>query len=177
METGVYFNSHKMAEVKLGENTVHTSGSLPKVGEDAPDAKLVKNDLSEMLLSSYSGKRVVLNIFPSIDTGVCATSVRKFNEMAAKLENTVVLNVSLDLPFAQKRFCGAEGIENVETLSAFKDNSFEEAYRVTMTDGAMSGFFSRAIVVVNENGDVLHTEQVPSIGQEPNYEAAIAVLS
>ncbi len=166
-----------MAEVKLGENTVHTSGSLPAVGGDAPDARLVRNDLSEMQLSSYAGKRVVLNIFPSIDTGVCAASVRKFNELAASLDNTAVLNISLDLPFAQKRFCGAEGIENVETLSAFKNNSFEEAYQVTMIDGGMQGFFSRAIVVVDENGDVVHAEQVPSIGQEPNYDAAIAVLS
>ena len=166
-----------MAEIKLGENTVHTTGNLPAAGSDAPDATLVANDLSEVQLSGHAGKRVILNIFPSIDTGVCAASVRKFNEEAAGLDNTAVLNISLDLPFAQKRFCGAEGIENAQTLSAFRSSPFEEAYGVTMTDGALKGLFSRAVVVVNENGDVVHSEQVPSIGQEPNYEAALASLS
>ncbi|MCE2495649.1 MAG: thiol peroxidase [Flavobacteriales bacterium] len=166
-----------MAEIKLGENTVHTSGNLPEVGGDAPDATLVAQDLSEVVLSSYTGKRVVLNIFPSIDTGVCAASVRKFNEEAAGLDNTVVVNVSVDLPFALKRFCGAEGIENAVSLSAFRHDSFENGYGVTMIDGKMKGFFSRAVVVVDEKGDVLHTEQVPQIGQEPNYEAALAILS
>lgn len=166
-----------MAEIKLGENTVNTSGNLPAVGSDAPDATLVANDLSEVQLSSYAGKRVVLNIFPSIDTGICGASVRKFNEAAASLENTAVINVSVDLPFAQKRFCGAEGIENAISLSAFRDGSFDSGYGVTMTDGKMKGFFSRAVVVVNEKGDVIYTEQVPQIGQEPNYEAALAVLS
>lgn len=166
-----------MAEIKLGENSVHTTGNLPEVGGDAPDATLVAQDLSEVALSSFAGKRVVLNIFPSIDTGVCAASVRKFNEEAANLENTVVVNVSVDLPFAHKRFCGAEGIENVVSLSAFRDDSFEGGYNVTMTDGALKGLFSRAVVVVNEKGDVIHTEQVPQIGQEPNYEAALSVLS
>lgn len=166
----------RMASITLGGNPIHTSGELPKVGSKLADFKLVKNDLSIASLADFSGSKLVLNIFPSIDTGTCATSVRKFNESAAKLENTKVLCISRDLPFAQKRFCGAEGIENVINLSDFKDGSFGKTNGLEITDGVLSGLHSRAIIVVDENGTIIHTEQVPEIANEPNYEAAFAVL-
>ena len=166
----------RMASITLGGNPIHTSGELPKVGSKLADFKLVKNDLSIASLADFSGSKLVLNIFPSIDTGTCATSVRKFNESAAKLENTKVLCISRDLPFAQKRFCGAEGIENVINLSDFKDGSFGKINGLEITDSVLAGLHSRAIIVVDENGTVIHTEQVPEIANEPNYEAAYAVL-
>lgn len=165
-----------MAKITLGGNPIHTSGELPTVGSKAPDFKLVQADLSEVSLADYKGSRLVMNIFPSIDTGVCATSVRTFNEKAGSLNNTKVLCVSRDLPFAQKRFCGAEGIENVVNLSDFKAGQFGADYGLNITDGPLAGLHSRAIVVVDENGTVVHTEQVPEIAQEPDYEAAMASL-
>jgi len=165
-----------MAEITLGGNPIHTNGELPQSGNKAPDFKLTAHDLSDKSLSDYAGKRVVLNIFPSIDTEVCASSVRKFNEKAAGLENTAVLNISKDLPFAHKRFCAAEGIENAETLAEYRDHQFSESYGVQIIDGPFAGLMSRAVVVLNENGEVAYTEQVPEIGQEPNYEEALAAL-
>ena len=165
-----------MASITLGGNPIHTSGELPKVGTKLADFKLVKNDLSIASLSDFAGSKLVLNIFPSIDTGTCATSVRTFNATAAQLENTKVLCISRDLPFAQKRFCGAEGIENVINLSDFKDGSFGKTNGLEIIDSVLAGLHSRAIIVVDENGSILHTEQVPEIANEPNYEAALAVL-
>ncbi|SHH05978.1 thiol peroxidase (atypical 2-Cys peroxiredoxin) [Flavobacterium fluvii] len=165
-----------MASITLGGNPIHTSGELPKVGSKLADFKLVKNDLSTASLADFAGSRLVLNIFPSIDTGTCATSVRKFNESASKLENTKVLCISRDLPFAQKRFCGAEGLENVVNLSDFQEGSFGKNNGLEIVDGVLAGLHSRSIIVADENGTVLYTEQVPEIANEPNYEAAIAVL-
>jgi thiol peroxidase len=165
-----------MASITLGGNPVHTSGELPKVGTKLADFKLVKNDLSIASLSDFAGTNLVLNIFPSIDTGTCATSVRTFNAKAAKLENTKVLCISRDLPFAQKRFCGAEGIENVVNLSDFKDGNFGKTNGLEITDGVLAGLHSRCIIVVDANGSVIYTEQVPEIANEPNYEAALAAL-
>lgn len=165
-----------MATVTLGGNPVKTSGELPKVGSKAPEFKLVKNDLSIASLADYAGIKLVLNIFPSVDTGTCAASVRKFNESASTLENTKVLCISRDLPFAQKRFCGAEGIENVINLSDFKEGSFGKANGLEIIDSVLDGLHSRVIIVVDTDGTILHTEQVPEIANEPNYEAALAVL-
>lgn len=163
-----------MAKVAFKGNPVQTAGSLPEVGAIAPDFKLVKTDLSSMSLSEFKGKRVVMNIFPSIDTAVCAMSVRRFNAEADKLKNTVVLCISKDLPFAQKRFCGAEGLNNVIMGSEYRDPSFSGAYGVSITDGPLAGLFSRAIVIADESGRVMYTEQVPEIGQEPDYDKALA---
>jgi thiol peroxidase len=165
-----------MASITLGGNPIHTSGELPKVGTKLADFKLVKNDLSIVTLIDFAGSNLVLNIFPSIDTGTCATSVRTFNASAAQLENTKVLCISRDLPFAQKRFCGAEGIENVVNLSDFNDGSFGKTNGLEITDGVLAGLHSRCIIVVNASGTVLYTEQVPEIANEPNYEAALAAL-
>ncbi len=165
-----------MATITLGGNTIHTSGELPQNGTKAPDFQLVKNDLSIASLADYAGTKLVLNIFPSIDTGVCATSVRTFNQKATGLKNTKVLCISRDLPFAQKRFCGAEGIENVENLSDFKDGSFGKNYGLTITEGPLSGLHSRVVIVVDENGMIVYAEQVPEIAAEPNYDAALACL-
>jgi thiol peroxidase len=165
-----------MSSITLGGNPVNTSGELPKIGTQLADFKLVKNDLSIATLADFAGKKVVFNIFPSIDTGTCAASVRKFNETAANLTNTVVLCVSRDLPFAQKRFCGAEGIENVVNLSDFKDGSFGKTNGLEIIDSVLAGLHSRAVIVIDENGTILHTEQVQEIADEPNYEAALAVL-
>ena len=167
---------NKMASITLGGNPIHTSGELPKIGSKLADFKLIKNDLSIATLNDFAGSRLVLNIFPSIDTGTCATSVRKFNLSASDLKNTKVLCISRDLPFAQKRFCGAEGIENVINLSDFKDGSFGKENGLEMTDSVLAGLHSRVIIVVDENGTILYTEQVPEIADEPNYEAALAVL-
>ena len=158
-----------MAEIKFRGNPVHTAGSLPAVGSKAPDFKLTKADLSDVSLKDFAGKTVILNIFPSIDTGVCATSVKKFNEQAAGLPNAVVVGVSRDLPFAHKRFCGAEGIDKVQTGSALRDDLFAKNYGVAMTDGPLAGLFSRAVVVIDRQGKVVHAEQVPEITQEPDY--------
>lgn len=163
-----------MAEITLGGNPIKTSGSLPAVGSSAPAFTLVGADLSEKRLGDYRGKKLILNIFPSIDTSTCAASVRAFNEKAAALASTVVLCVSADLPFAQKRFCAAEGIENVETLSTFRSPDFGQDYGATILDGALANLLSRAIVVIDEDGTVVHTEQVGEIADEPDYDAALA---
>jgi len=165
-----------MADITLKGNPIHTKGSLPEVGSKAPDFKLTNGELSEKSLNDYKGKKVVLNIFPSVDTGTCAASVRKFNQEAAGLDNTAVLCISRDLPFAQSRFCAAEGLKNVETLSEFRDTNFSDAYQVRITDGPLAGLMSRAVVVLNEDGNVVYTEQVPEIVDEPNYENALASL-
>ncbi len=165
-----------MAEITLQGNPVHTLGTLPAIGSKAPGFTLVKNDLSEAKLSDYQGKRVVLNIFPSLDTPTCAASVRRFNAEASKLENTVVLCISKDLPFAQARFCGAEGLNNVETLSDFRDGNFGKNYQVEITDGPLAVLESRAVVILDEEGTVVYTQQVPEIVDEPNYDEALAVL-
>lgn len=165
-----------MAKITFKGNPVATSGDLPKVGGQAPDFTLTKTDLSPLAKKDLAGKQVVLNIFPSIDTGVCATSVRTFNQKAASLPNTVVVCVSKDLPFAMKRFCGAEGIDKVTAASWFRGPDFGAAYGVTMTDGPLAGLFARAVVVFDGTGRVLHTELVPEIAQEPNYANALAAV-
>ncbi|HHV22265.1 MAG TPA: thiol peroxidase [Propionibacterium sp.] len=164
-----------MATTAFQGNPVQTVGDLPAQGAPAQDFTVTGSDLSEIKLADFAGKRVVLNIFPSIDTGVCATSVRKFNELAAGLDNTTVLCVSADLPFALGRFCGAEGIENVTTGSTFR-SSFGADYGVTMSDGPLQGLLARSVVVLDTDGTVLHTELVPEIGQEPDYDAATGAL-
>ena len=164
-----------MAEVTLRGNPIHTSGELPAVGSPAPGFSVVGANLAEVELGEFAGKNVVLNIFPSIDTPTCATSVRQFNERAAGLDDTVVLCVSADLPFAQNRFCGAEGIENVQTGSTFR-SSFGQDYGVTLTDGPLAGVLARAVVVVGPDGTVKYTELVPEIGQEPDYDSALAAV-
>lgn len=165
-----------MATVTLKGNEIHTSGNLPEVGSTAPEFILAKGDLSPSKLSDYRGKKVVLNVFHSIDTGTCAQSVRQFNTEAAELDNTVVLCISRDLPFAMNRFCGAEGIENVETLSDFKDGNFGKTYGLEYIDGPIQGLLSRVVVVIDENGKILHTEQVQETVEEPNYKAALEAL-
>ena len=165
-----------MGQVTLRGNAVSTSGDLPKVGSVAPAFQLTKSDLSEVSLGDLAGTRVVLNIFPSIDTPTCATSVRKFNEAAAGLENTVVLCVSADLPFAAGRFCGAEGIANVSTGSTFRNPEFLSDYGVGMVDGPLAGLTARAVVVIDGGGKVVHSQLVPEIAQEPDYDAALNAI-
>lgn len=165
-----------MAKITLGGNPVNTAGELPSKGNKAPNFTLTGSDLKDQKLSDFNGKKVVLNIFPSIDTSVCASSVRTFNKKASDINNTVVLNISNDLPFAHKRFCAAEGLENVHSLSEFRDRNFSESYGVSMIDGGMHGLMSRAVVVVNEKGEVTYNQQVPEIGQEPDYDAALNAL-
>lgn len=162
-----------MATVTLKGNEIHTNGSLPNIGESLSNFNLVASNLSEKNLADYQGKKLVLNIFPSIDTGTCAASVRHFNEDASKLANTTVLCISKDLPFALNRFCGAEGLSNVETLSAFRSSDFDT---ITFNDGPLKGLLSRCVIVVDENGKVTYTEQVAETIDEPNYEAALAAL-
>jgi len=166
-----------MATITFKGTEVHTQGELPSVGSQAPDFSLTAGNLSDKSLADYRGKKVILNIFPSIDTGTCAASVRAFNEKAAGLDNTVVLCISKDLPFAQGRFCAAEGINNVETLSEYKNSNFSDAYQLKISDGPLAGLLSRAVVVVDENGKVVYTEQVSEIANEPNYAAALAAIS
>ncbi|HHU11083.1 MAG TPA: thiol peroxidase [Intrasporangiaceae bacterium] len=163
-----------MATTAFKGSPVTTTGELPAVGAAAPSFELTGTDLS--VVSRPEGRRVVLNIFPSVDTGVCAASVRKFNELAAGLENTSVICVSADLPFALGRFCGAEGIENVTAASTFR-SSFGEDYGMTMSDGPLRGLLARSVVVLDESGNVVHTEVVPEITTEPDYDAAVAALS
>ena len=163
-----------MAQITIKGNPINTAGELPAVGTSAPAFTLVGTDLGAVSNEQFSGKAVLLNIFPSVDTPVCATSVRTFNERAAAT-GTAVLNVSKDLPFAQKRFCGAEGLENVLTASAFRD-SFGEDYGVTLVDGPFEGLLGRAVVVIGADGNVAYTELVPEIAQEPDYDAALAAL-
>jgi thiol peroxidase len=165
-----------MADITLKGKPIHTAGKLPATGSQAPDFKLTKTDLTDVGLKDFAGKRVILNIFPSIDTGVCATSVRKFNQEAANLADAVVVGVSRDLPFAHSRFCAAEGIKNVVTTSDLRDGSFGKSYGVVISDGPLAGLLSRAVVVLDKEGKVLYTEQVPEIGQEPDYAKALAAL-
>ena len=164
-----------MATTQLGDNTVNTVGELPAVGSKAPGWDLVGLKFQPVTDADIAGRRVVLNIFPSIDTGVCQASVRKFNELAAGLDNTAVVNVSVDLPLAQARFCGAEGIDAVEVGSAFR-SSFGDDYGVRMVDGAWQGLLARSVVVLDEDGTVLHTQLTDAIGEEPDYDAAVAAL-
>ena len=165
-----------MAQITLKGNAINTIGNLPEVGTKAPDFILVKNDLSEGSLSDYKGKKVILNIFPSLDTGTCAASVRRFNQEASGLENTVVLCISKDLPFAQARFCGAEGLEDVHNMSDFRTGEFGKAYGVEIVDGPLAGLESRAVVVIDEEGKIVYTQQVPEIIDEPDYDRALAAL-
>ncbi len=165
-----------MATIKQGGNNVETIGTLPKKGDNAPNFNLTAQDLGTKKLSDYKGSRVVMNIFPSIDTNVCATSVRKFNEKATGLKNTKVLCISKDLPFAQKRFVDDEEISNVTNLSDFRDGSFGKDYGVEITSGDLRGLLSRAVLVLDENGKVIHSEQVTDIGNEPDYLAALKPL-
>jgi thiol peroxidase len=164
-----------MAQVTLRGNPMNTNGELPAVGSSAPAFSLVGSDLSEITSESLAGTKVVLNIFPSIDTPTCATSVRTFNERAAGLDNTVVLCVSEDLPFAAGRFCGAEGIQNVTTGSGFR-SSFAEDYGIKLVDGPLAGVMARSVVVVDESGQVTYTQLVPETADEPDYDAALAAL-
>jgi len=161
-----------MAEITLKGNKINTSGTLPEVGSQAKDFQLVANDLSVKSLVDYKGKKVVLNIFPSLDTPTCAASVRRFNQEASKLENTVVLCVSKDLPFAQARFCGAEGLDQVHTLSDFRTD-FGKDYGLDIVDGPLAGLESRAVILLDENGKVTYTQQVPEIVDEPDYEEVL----
>lgn len=165
-----------MAQVTFHGNALTTSGTLPAVGSKVPDFRLTKQDLSELKPADLAGKKVIYNIFPSIDTPTCANSVRKFNQQAASLNNTVVVCVSADLPFAQKRFCGAEGINNVVTASDLRDKDFGKRWGLAFTSGPLEGLMSRSIVVADENGKIVYTEQVAETGDEPNYEKALAAL-
>ena len=165
-----------MAEITLRGNPVHTNGELPQTGSRAPDFRLTTADLRDVSLADYRGQRKVLNIVPSLDTPTCATSARRFNERAAALENTVVLLISADLPFAQKRFCEAEGIDRVEPLSMMRERSFAERYGVLMEDGPLAGLTARAVLVLDTDDRVLYGELVPEIAREPDYEAALAAL-
>lgn len=165
-----------MNTVTLGGNKINLKGNFPKAGDAAKDFTMVKTDLGELSLGSLKGKKIVLNIFPSLDTAVCAASVRKFNTLAAKMDNTEVLAISKDLPFAHGRFCTTEGIENVTPLSAFRNCSFGEDYGVEMTDGPLAGLFARSVIVIDENGKIVYTQLVPEITTEPDYEAALKSL-
>ena len=163
-----------MAEITLKGNPIHTNGNITAHGEKVPDFKLVDTDLAEMTIASYSGKKV-LNIFPSLDTAVCAASVRGFNKAAGEMEGVSVLNISADLPFAHKRFCAAEGLEGVVSLSSFRSN-FAEDYNLEIVDGPLAGLCSRVVLVVDQENRVIYSEQVPEIGQEPDYDKALAAL-
>lgn len=165
-----------MASITLQGNAINTIGKLPEVGSNLKDFELIKNDLSVASLKDFAGSKLVLNIFPSLDTGTCATSVRKFNKEAASLDNTKVLCISRDLPFAQGRFCGAEGIENAITLSDFKTGQFGKDFQLEVQDGPLAGLHSRVVIVADESGKIVYTEQVPEIVDEPNYDAALSAL-
>jgi thioredoxin-dependent peroxiredoxin len=165
-----------MATITFKGNPIQTIGNLPALGTKAPDFLLTGSDLNDVKLGNYAGKRIVMNIFPSVDTGVCASSVRRFNVEIEKLKNTVVLCISADLPFALNRFCGAEGLKNVVTLSELRNCDFGDNYGVRMVDGPLAGLLSRAVVVVDETGKVIYTEQVPEIAQEPEYAPVVELL-
>jgi len=165
-----------MATITLEGNEIHTVGELPAVGSDAPTFTLTNGEMGETSLADYAGKKIVLNIFPSIDTGVCAESTRRFNTAAGSLDDTVVLCISADLPFALSRFCGAENLNNVITLSTFRNPEFGDDYGVRISDGPIAGLMSRAVIVLDASGKVIHTEQVPEIVQEPDYDAALTKL-
>jgi len=166
-----------MSQITLQGNPVQTIGSLPAVGMPAPSFKLVKSDLSETDLQDFDGKNIILNIFPSLDTSVCAASVRRFNKEAGESPDTVVLCISADLPFAHKRFCEAEGLNDVIPLSVFRSPEFGRDYGVTFTSGPLTGLLSRAVIIINRSGKVAYAEQVPEIGQEPDYDVALFALS
>jgi|SRR5664279_3942478 thiol peroxidase len=172
----IKFEKKAMAKITLKGNPINTSGNLPAKGSIAPGFTLVKSDLTNLSLSDVKGKKLILNIFPSLDTSTCATSVRKFNVFAAGKTDTVVLGISKDLPFAHGRFCSTEGIANVITLSGFRDTTFGKAYGVDIIDGPMAGLYARSIVIVDENGKVIYTQLVPEITQEPDYDSALAVI-
>ena len=165
-----------MAQITLKGNAIQTIGELPSKGTKAPDFELIKNDLSEVSLKDFAGQRLVLNIFPSLDTGTCAASVRQFNKLAADLKNTKVLCISRDLPFAQARFCGTEGISNAITVSDFATGKFGKDYQLEITTGPLANLHSRSVVVLDENHKVVYSQQVPEIVDEPNYDAALASL-
>jgi thiol peroxidase len=165
-----------MAQTKLGPNPANTIGELPSTGTQAPEFVLTANDMKDVSLKDFAGKNVVLNIFPSVDTGVCAASVREFNKRVASIDNTVVLCISKDLPFAMKRFCGAEGIDKAITVSDFRSRGFGKSYGVELSDSAFAGLFARAVVVIDGNGKVKYNQLVPQIGEEPNYEAALKAI-
>lgn len=165
-----------MATVTLKGNAIHTLGELPRLGDKAPDFRLVKLDLSNATMDDYKGQKLILNIFHSLDTGTCAASVREFNRVASQLENTKVLCISKDLPFAMSRFCVAEGIDNVEMLSDFRDESFGNNYHLIYTDGPLEGLLSRCIIILDEEGSVVYSEQVQKVAEEPDYKAALAAL-
>lgn len=165
-----------MATITLQGNEVHTNGELPTVGSDAPDFVLVDGDLNELSLNSFKGKKKLLNIVPSLDTPVCATSTKKFNDAAMARQNTAFLIISADLPFAQKRFCTAEGVENVIALSMMRSRDFASDYGVLIEDGPLAGVTARAVVVIDENDKIRYTELVPEIAQEPDYDGALAAL-
>lgn len=165
-----------MAKITLKGNAINTSGNLPKVGKTAKNFKLVAADLSVKQLADYKGSKLVLNVFPSLDTPTCAASVRHFNEAAGKLDNTKVLCISRDLPFAQARFCGAEGLDNVITLSDYKRGKFGKKYGLEIVDGPLARLHSRAVIVIDEKGEVIYTQQVPEIVDEPNYEEVMNAL-
>lgn len=162
-----------MALIKLKGNPINTVGDLPSVGKKLPDFKLTNRDLKDLKLKDYLGKKIVINIFPSIDTSVCAASVRRFNQAASKMENTVVLCVSKDLPFAHKRFCGAEGLKDVIPLSSLRNDAFEKDYGVRIMDGPMEGLMARVVIVADREGTIVYSEQVPDIVEEPNYKKAV----
>lgn len=165
-----------MAQITLGGNPINTIGNLPAVGTKAADFNLVKEDFTTASLNDFKGQKVILNIFPSVATGVCSASVRRFNDEASKLENTKVLCISRDLPFAQQGFCASEGLKDVINLSDFVDASFGKDYGLLINDGKWNGLLSRCVVILDEEGTVVYTEQVPEIAQEPDYESAIAAL-
>ncbi len=165
-----------MAEITLEGNPIHTNGDLPAVGSKAPDFNLVAADLSDVTLENYSGKKKLLNIVPSLDTGICATSTTKFNQAIESKANAVALVISADLPFAQGRFCSTEGLKNVVSLSMMRNRNFAKDYGMLITDGPLAGICGRAVVVLDENNQVIYTQLVPEIAQEPDYEAALAAL-
>lgn len=166
-----------MAKITLGGTETNTIGNLPEVGSQAPDFTLVSKEMQEKTLASYHGQKVILNIYPSIDTGVCAMSTKKFNQEASTLDNTRIVCVSKDLPFALKRYCDAEGIDNLDNLTNFRDGGdFGKNYGVEITDGAFKGLNARAVVVIDEEGKVKYTELVPEVGQEPDYDKALAAI-
>ncbi len=165
-----------MSEITLEGKIIHTIGNLPTVGEAAPDFTLVSTDLSEVRLNDFKGKKLILNIFPSLDTSVCATSVRKFNQELNNLSDTEVLCISADLPFAHSRFCVSEGLENVKNASVFRNPGFGKNYGVTITDSPLEGLLSRAVVVIDGKGRIVYTEQVPEIAQEPDYKSALEAV-
>ncbi|MGA0334488.1 MAG: thiol peroxidase [Kiritimatiellia bacterium] len=166
-----------MAQITFKDSPIHTIGQLPEKGGPAPDFVLCTGSLEDISLSNYKGKTLILNIVPSLDTGVCQASARNFNKCISSLQGVVVANVSMDLPFAQGRFCSSEGLKHIENLSAFRNPEFGTAYGVTILDGALKGLFSRAVVVIDPEGKVIYTQQVPEIAQEPDYEAVLNLLN